>query len=64
MGGECSHHCIIPALLYLADEAIGQVGQWIFYKNEQDNCFIIQHIDKVQFYCRKEGDNLLRSLLV
>ena len=28
--------------------------QWIFRKIEQDNCFIIQHMDnKAQLYCRK-----------
>ena len=31
----------------------------IFLKIEQDNCFVIQHIDnKAQFYCRKGGDDL------
>ena len=33
--------------MYLADEAVGRVGlnQMVFRKIEQDNCFIIQHID-------------------
>ena len=45
----------------VADEAGGQVGkkQGIFRKIEQNNCFIIQHIDnKAQFYCRKVRDDL------
>ena len=37
----------------------------MFPKIEQDNCFIIQHIDnKAQFYRRKAGDGLPRWLLV
>ena len=32
------------------------------HKIEQDNCFIIQHIDnKAQFYCKKAGDDLYFS---
>ena len=42
----------------------GRVGlnQAIFRKIEQDNCFIIQHIDsKAQVYSRKAGGDLYLS---
>ena len=37
----------------------------ILPKIEQDNCFIIQHIDnKAQFHCRKAGDDLYFAIFI
>ena len=42
---------------YLADKAGYNKG--IYRKIEQDNCFIMQHIDhKAKFYCKKATDDL------